>query len=101
MADGPAGQTDTRSRRWANGKLAFGRQTVMWGKLSGPIEATLTWNSADCPLGLILNGPGQRGYFARKDGASPLSLQFALTDEQFAKGVIRARTMARPRPPWS
>jgi len=34
MPDGPAGQTDTRSRRWANGKLAFGRQTVMWEKLS-------------------------------------------------------------------
>jgi hypothetical protein len=34
MADGRAGLTDTRSRRWANGKLAFGRQTVMWGKLS-------------------------------------------------------------------
>jgi len=29
-----AGQPDPRSRRWANGKLAFGRQTVMWGKLS-------------------------------------------------------------------
>ena len=31
MPGGPAGQTDTRSHRWANGKLAFGRQTVMWG----------------------------------------------------------------------
>jgi hypothetical protein len=66
----------------------------MWGKLSGPIEATLTWNSADCPLGLILNGPGQRGYFARKDGASPLSLQFAVTDEQFAKGSDWSITIA-------
>jgi hypothetical protein len=34
MPGGPAGQTDPRSHRWANGKLAFGRQTVVWGKLS-------------------------------------------------------------------
>jgi hypothetical protein len=63
-------------------------------KKPGPIEATLTWNSADCPLGLILNGPGQKGYFARKDGASPLSLQFAVTDEQFAKGTDWSITIA-------
>jgi hypothetical protein len=55
-------------------------------KKPGPIEATLTWDSSDCALALILNGPGQRGYFARKDGASPLSLQFIVTEEQFAKG---------------
>jgi TIR domain len=55
-------------------------------KKPGPIEATLTWNTGDCPLSLILNGPGQVGYFARKDGASPLSLEFAVTDQQIAAG---------------
>jgi type II secretory pathway pseudopilin PulG len=55
-------------------------------KKPGPIEATLTWNSGDCPLSLILNGPGQVGYFARKDGASPLSLDFVVTEQQIAKG---------------
>lgn len=55
-------------------------------KKPGPIEAALTWNSGDCPLSLILNGPGQVGYFARKDGASPLSLEFVVTEQQIAKG---------------
>lgn len=54
-------------------------------KKPGSIEATLTWTSTDCPLSLILNGPGQVGYFAREDGASPLSLEFVVTEQQFAK----------------
>ena len=63
-------------------------------KKPGPIEATLTWNSNDCPLALILNGPGQRNAFARKDGASPLSLEFAVTEQQFAKGSDWSVTVA-------
>jgi hypothetical protein len=51
----------------------------------GPIDITLSWTSGDCPLALVLNGP-QRSYFARKDGASPLSIQLVVTDELFAKG---------------
>jgi len=63
-------------------------------KKPGPIEATLTWNSGDCPLGLILNGPGQVGYFARKDGASPLSLEFVVTEQQIATGSDWSITIA-------
>jgi hypothetical protein len=53
---------------------------------AGPIDATLTWTSGDCPLSLILNGPGQVGYFARKGGTSPVSLEFGVTEQQIAKG---------------
>ena len=52
----------------------------------GPIEADADVEFQRCALALILNGPGQRGYFARKDGVSPLSLQCIVTEEQFAKG---------------
>lgn len=52
----------------------------------GLIEATLTWDSGDCQLGLILNGPGRVGYYARKDGTSPLALEFPVTDQQIAAG---------------
>jgi hypothetical protein len=63
-------------------------------KKPGAIAATLTWTSGDCPLSLILNGPGQVGFFARKDGASPLSLEFAVTEQQIAKGSDWTLTVA-------
>ena len=52
------------------------------------------------PLALILNGPGQRGYFARKDGASPLSLEFVVTERAARKGqrlVHHCHMFPRPR----
>jgi hypothetical protein len=59
----------------------------------GPIQATLTWESEACPLTLILNGPGQVGYYQRKDGASPLSFEFAVTEDLIAKGKEWAVTV--------
>ena len=52
----------------------------------GPIKANLTWDSKDCPLSMILNGPGQTGYYQRKDGPSPLAFEFAVTETHIAKG---------------
>lgn len=47
---------------------------------AGAITAEATWGGG-ASLALILNGPGQTGYFARQDGTSPLVLRFRLTPE--------------------
>ena len=52
---------------------------------AGKIVVEATW-SQPAALAIILNGPGQTGYYARQDGNSPLRLEFDLTAELFAKG---------------
>lgn len=52
---------------------------------AGKIKVEATWSQGGA-LALILNGPGQTGYYARQDGASPLRLEFDLTPELLAKG---------------
>jgi hypothetical protein len=44
----------------------------------GTINAGATWTGTAANLALILNGPGQVGYYARNDGSSPLSLNYSI-----------------------
>jgi hypothetical protein len=53
---------------------------------TGSIEAQATWLPAPSSLALIVNGPGQVGYYARQDGASPLSVQYTVTPADLAHG---------------
>jgi hypothetical protein len=53
----------------------------------GPISVQLSWSPPELPLALILNGPGQVGYFARQDGRSPQKLVYGVTDKDVAKGT--------------
>jgi DNA-binding winged helix-turn-helix (wHTH) protein len=67
------------------GRLNAQFPTSLWHfqvRKPGRITARLSWNPAELPLALILNGPGQSqgGYFARKDGISPLEIAFDATD---------------------
>ncbi len=55
---------------------------------AGAITAEATW-SGGASLALILNGPGQTGYFAREDGTSPLVLRFRLTPELLRRKAAR------------
>ena len=45
----------------------------------GNIQASATWEGTADALALILNGPGQVGYFARVDGAKPLVLRYSIS----------------------
>jgi hypothetical protein len=53
---------------------------------AGSIEAQATWLPASAGLALIVNGPGQVGYYARQDGTSPLSVQYTVTPADLAHG---------------
>jgi len=52
----------------------------------GKIEAEATWTGTPNNLALFINGPGQVGYYARKDGGSPLTASYQVTQSDFDKG---------------
>ncbi|MHB0858028.1 MAG: protein kinase domain-containing protein [Anaerolineae bacterium] len=52
----------------------------------GTLEARATWTGSPADLALILNGPGQVGYYARQDGASPLVVTYSAADADLDKG---------------
>lgn len=53
---------------------------------SGKVRAQAVWTGTAASLALILNGPGMTQAYARRDGPSPLSLEFDLTEELAARG---------------
>lgn len=52
----------------------------------GRLRLNVTWSGTAQTLALILNGPGQTGYYARQDGRSPLAIDFELTSELLERG---------------
>ena len=64
--------------------------TVYFLKLREPgtISAQATWGGTQANLALIINGPGQVGYYARQDGPSGLSVQYDVKPQDFAAGPI-------------
>lgn len=53
----------------------------------GVIRVEATWNGNAPQLALILNGPGQTGYYQRSDGSSPLVVTQQVTAEILAGGT--------------
>jgi len=52
----------------------------------GRISAEAMWEGKAGKLALILNGPGQVGYYAREDGSSPLYLTYDVSKKDIEKG---------------
>ncbi len=52
----------------------------------GQIRVRATWSGTAANLALIINGPGQVGYYARKDGASPLEVVYNVTEDDLKAG---------------
>jgi hypothetical protein len=55
-------------------------------KTAGKIEAKAEWRGTASSLALILNGPGQKQAYARKDGQSPLSLSYEVSESLLSLG---------------
>jgi serine/threonine protein kinase len=53
---------------------------------AGTINAQVSWSGTPSNLALILNGPGQVGYYARRDGPTGLDLSYEVTQADFDKG---------------
>ncbi|MEM8839295.1 MAG: hypothetical protein AAGE89_14465 [Pseudomonadota bacterium] len=54
----------------------------------GMVRALVDYDPEHGPVALILNGPGQVGYFERKNGVSPLEIRFEVTPELLERGDV-------------
>jgi hypothetical protein len=68
---------------------AFGDRDVFDITLprAGLVRIRVDWRGTTERLAVILNGPGQTGYYARRDGVAPLNIEFNVTDELFRRGA--------------
>ncbi len=64
------------------------RRTYFYLRLTGPgqIRAYAEWTGSQGDLALIINGPGQEGYYAREDGPSGTEVVYNVTGGDFAAG---------------
>ncbi len=63
-------------------------RTIIYLRLTEPglINAQATWSGTQSDLALIINGPGQPGYYARHDGPSGLTVQYNVTQDDLNHG---------------
>ena len=66
----------------------FGDRDIFEFKVTkpGPIKIQVSWQGAP-ELALMLNGPGEVGYYARKDGTSPLSFTYDVVQPVLDRGT--------------
>jgi hypothetical protein len=63
----------------------------------GAITGQATWSGTPANLALLINGPGQVGYYARQDGPSGLVVNYVVTPDDYAAGsnwVVRLVSFA-------
>ncbi|HEX8229286.1 MAG TPA: hypothetical protein VF826_08230 [Chloroflexia bacterium] len=73
---------------WTHPVNVLSNRTYYYLRLTGPgqIRARATWSGSQANLALIINGPGQTGFYARQDGASTLEVAYTVTPADFATG---------------
>jgi hypothetical protein len=72
----------------ATAKILIARYTYQLKiKRPGGIIVMALWSGSANNLAIILNGPGQEGYFARKDGNTPLLLTYTVTPANLKFGT--------------
>ncbi|MDQ5826291.1 MAG: hypothetical protein M3441_19020 [Chloroflexota bacterium] len=76
------------SQVWSHPASILSNRTYYHMRLTGPglIRARATWSGSQGDLSLIINGPGQTGFYAREDGPSTLEVAYTVTPEDFAAG---------------
>ena len=55
---------------------------------TGTIRAEATWTGRPINLTMMIYGPGQAVYYARRDGSSPLTVSYAVTEDDLEHGDI-------------
>jgi hypothetical protein len=55
---------------------------------AGAINGRATWSGSPGTMALIINGPGQVGYYARNDGGSPLTVSYSVTPGDLGGGDL-------------
>ena len=57
-------------------------------KAPGTIDSQAKWTGTPSTLAMIINGPGQVGYYARRDASSPFSVSYNVTAADLAYGDL-------------
>jgi hypothetical protein len=73
---------------WDHAMQVFDGRTIYHLRVMNPgeIRVRAQWTGTQSTLWLIINGPGQVGYYARQDGASPLEVSYYVTESDLAAG---------------
>lgn len=78
----PTGQT------WSHSLKVEANRRIYHIRLTSPgeIRVRAEWTGVQSDLALIINGPGQTGYYARRDGTSPIEVAYTVTAGDLAAG---------------
>jgi len=68
-------------------QLPAGDQREIFFEVQKPGKIIMDASFSGTELALILNGPGQLGYYARVDGPGPLHLEYNVTNTELLKGT--------------
>ncbi len=76
------------AQNWYHRVNVLDRRQYYYLRLTGPgeIRVRATWSGAVANLALIINGPGQVGYYARQDGPSGTEVAYTVSEADFAQG---------------
>jgi hypothetical protein len=93
---GPTATATVAAQQWTHDASLLSNRTIYHLKLTGPgqIKARALWGGTQATLALIINGPGQTGFYARQDGGSPLEVTYNVTPADFANGDTWRVTIA-------
>jgi hypothetical protein len=80
--------TPTPGPVWEHAVTLSDRRAVHHLRLTGAgqVKVRATWSGTQANLALIINGPGQEGAYARRDGPSPLEVTYDVTTTDLAAG---------------
>jgi hypothetical protein len=95
-ATATATATPVPPQLWTHTVNLLSNRTYYHIRLTGPgqVKARATWSGTQADLALIINGPGQVGYYARQDGPSTLEVNYTVTPADFAAGDTWLVTVA-------
>ena len=81
---------------WSHPIKVLDNRSIYYLRLTGAgeIRARAEWTGTQGDLALIVNGPGQEGYYARQDGVSPLEVAYTVTPGDLAAGDTWRVTVA-------
>lgn len=87
-AQGPPPPTVIHGKNFSLSSDYGARETIEF-QVNAPVLLTLsaTWTGPADTLALILNGPGQEAFYARRDGPSRLSLDYRVRPEDLRRGT--------------
>ena len=96
VAPSPTSTSLPQVQSWTHAIGLLDNRQIYYLRLTGPglISVNAAFTGPQNNLAIIINGPGQGGYYARQDGASPLQASYNVTASDFSTGDTWRVTIA-------